>query len=190
MQNIIETVLANQGRVFARINVKELERYDFLQKNLHTRDVQLDREYQRTFNRFYRVQRRTPEWYAFFYHLLEREKTNPEVSFGEVLSGLHTALGRVEASFASKLVATIRPTAPVYDAFVRQNLQLVAPTHKNPAARIDGFISLYSEMERRYEAILTHKEYSSLEKAFDLHFPQFVYFTKLKKLDLMLWQMR
>ena len=45
-------------------------------------------------------------------------------------------------------------------------------------------------MERRYEAILTHKEYSSLEKAFDLHFPQFVYFTKLKKLDLMLWQMR
>src|SRR5439155_1069029 len=49
--------------------------------------------------------------------LLERRKRQP-ASFGSVLRELHEATGRFEASFASKLVATIRPDTPVIDSVV------------------------------------------------------------------------
>jgi hypothetical protein len=45
-------------------------------------------------------------------------------------------------------------------------------------------------MERCYEAALTTPGAITLETEFDIHFPAYAHFTKLKKLDLMLWQMR
>lgn len=191
LNHIIGTVLANRERIFQRINEKELARYDFLQKNLHSTDVSSDREYQRTFNSFYVVQRRKPDWYSYFYAFLEREKENSAITFEKTLTEFHAALGRVEPSFASKLVATVRPEAPVYDSFVRQNLRLKAPPqYKRPDIRIEGYINLYSEMERCYETALTTPDAVTLETEFDVRFPTYAHFTKMKKLDLMLWQMR
>jgi hypothetical protein len=191
VQDIVATVLANRERIFQRISEKELARYDFLQSNLKKLDVSSDREYQRTFNSFYVVQRRKVEWYGFFYEYLEAHKGNSQIAFGRVLRDFFSVLGRVEPSFASKLVATIRPDAPVYDAFVRQNLGLtVPPQYKTPEVRINGLIDVYSKMEGIYAHALSGENAAALETEFDLRFPAYAHFTQLKKLDLMLWQMR
>src|SRR5687767_5019275 len=81
-----------------------LGQYCWLQSELHERNVAHDDEFQTRFNGFYRV-RRNADWRSQFYALLEREKSAKR-PFPVVLRALSKATGRVEASFASKLVAT------------------------------------------------------------------------------------
>lgn len=93
-----------------------LRKYCWLQAALATTDIANDREFQTRFNAFYRV-RRSSAWRRVFYALLEQEKSKPR-PFAYVLRALHAATGRAEASFASKLVASVDPDMPVIDAFV------------------------------------------------------------------------
>jgi len=55
-----------------------------------------------------------------------------QLPFGIVLEVLRDATGRVEASFASKLVATVDPSQPVIDSVVLKNLGLRLPWAKAP----------------------------------------------------------
>jgi len=85
----------------------------------------------RRFNAYYGV-RRNAEWRSRFYARFEAAKSSPMSSpalFEDVLVGLEADTGRVEASFASKLVATLRPESPIIDSVVRAWLarQLPAP---------------------------------------------------------------
>jgi hypothetical protein len=191
VRDIVATVLANRERIFERINEPDLERYSFLQSSLRKVDVSSDRHYRRTFNSFYVVRSRKAEWYDFFYAYLERHKNNSQIKFENVLGDFHAALGRVEPSFVSKLVATIRPDAPVYDAFVRQNLGLkTPPQYKSQEIRLQGFIDVYSKMECIYDEALRGENTTVLVSEFDGRSPAYAHFTRLKKLDLMLWQLR
>lgn len=92
-----------------------LTKYLWLQQELHDRDVARNREYQTRFSGFYRV-RRNSAWRQVSFGMLEDIKRRPVVSIGETLQQLHDATGRLEASFASKLVATVDPSQPVIDS--------------------------------------------------------------------------
>lgn len=50
----------------------------------HSVDVSVDEEFQRTFNGFYRVRRRKPDFYNALYSFLESHK-NKKITFIEVL---------------------------------------------------------------------------------------------------------
>jgi len=124
---IIELLLRNVDEIFGRITLSQLSRYDKLQRSLCAIDVAADQDYQRTFNGYYRMQRRTRDWYGYFSRLLEREKKNRNITFREVLEETYATKCRVEPSFSSKLIATIRPELPIYDKYVRENLLLSVP---------------------------------------------------------------
>src|SRR5688500_4764614 len=109
---ILEQILSSAEGIFGRITSSQLARYDSLQTLLRTTDVSANADYQRIFNGFYRMQRRPAEWYQMFFALLEREKRNETVRFGRILDEVHERTGRIEPSFCSKLVATIRPRMP------------------------------------------------------------------------------
>ncbi len=83
----------------------------WLQAALAEADVAHHREFQTRFNAFYRV-RRNPAWQSAFYGLLQENKSKRQ-SFADVLRALHAVTGRAEASFASKLVASVDPDMPV-----------------------------------------------------------------------------
>ena len=75
----------------------------------------------RRFNAYYGV-RRNADWRSLFYARFQAAKASPlksQALFEDVLTGLHTDTARVEASFASKLVATLRPDSPIIDSVVR-----------------------------------------------------------------------
>ena len=94
--------------------------YRQLQSELRDRDVSRDHDYQRRFVGFYRV-RRDARWRDAFFQMLQSCKSQP-LTIEAVLHRLHEATGQVEASFASKLVATINPNLPVIDSVVLRNL--------------------------------------------------------------------
>jgi len=95
-----------------------LEQYLWLQEHRDSGDILTDTVFRRRFNGFYRVRRAT-KWQDKFYRLLQKKKAQP-VTFGQALRALHRATGCYEASFASKLVATIRPEMPVIDSAAKQ----------------------------------------------------------------------
>jgi hypothetical protein len=108
-----------------------LNQYLWIQTNRHTTDIRSNLLFRRRFNHFYRV-RRGLEWQDHFFDLLESKKTK-QTQFFEVLDALHKATNRYEASFASKLLATIDPSMPVIDSIVLRNLNLkLPPSHQRP----------------------------------------------------------
>lgn len=167
---------------------KKLKTYDYIRKDVHETDVSKDEKYQKRFNGFYRMGRRKPEWYDFYFNLLEKEK-HEKISFEVVLKKIENHTGRVEASFASKLVATIDPEKPVWDTFVLQNLNLGRPPSSQPReARIQQCITVYNEICKRVKYLADSPEGARWIKQFDKALPKFKHFTATKKIDLLLWQ--
>jgi len=126
-----------------------------------------------------------------YYALLEREKHNSKVGFLEVIRKLYDLTGRVEPSFSSKIVATIRPGLPVYDAHVVKHMKVeVPPQTAAKAERITKLAAQYERMTEIAAALVKTDEFRKLQATFDKDFPDYKHFTGTKKLDLMLWQMR
>jgi hypothetical protein len=164
-----------------------LEKYCRIQSALMATDVAEDRSFQTGFNAFYRV-RRGEAWRSAFFALLQKEKSFQR-SFAEVLRALHAATGRVEASFASKLVATIDPEKPVIDSIVLKNLGLKLPPPGAAEARLPRIEALYNRLKQIYAEFLATEAGRHLTDRFAESYPGRLV-TRVKILDLVLWQTR
>lgn len=144
--------------------------------------------FRKQFNLFYRV-RRCPAWQEAFYGLLEEQLHGP-CSFDSFLDEIVRRTNRVEASFSSKAVATLRPDLPVLDRYVLQNLGLQQPRQHLPqASRVSQWKSIYANVDVRYRGYLKTERGRSLVKQFQTHYPD-TGITETKMLDLVLWQTR
>ncbi|MGE3843068.1 MAG: hypothetical protein AB7I50_15955 [Vicinamibacterales bacterium] len=163
-----------------------LKKYWWLQSEYPSRNVVTDLEYQRAFVGFYRVRRSAP-WREAFFRLLEEGKTRrPTIT--EVLHRIHEATGRIEASFASKLVATADPDLPVIDSVVLRNLGRRLPTG-SASQRIRGIASLHERLAEDYTRFLDTALGGHLVTRFTATYPRFP-ITTMKMLDLVIWQIR
>ena len=165
---------------------KGLAKYLDLQKRLRATHVARDRDFQRAFNGFYRV-RRNAAWQAVYFDLLEREKAERR-GFESVLRELHAGLGRYEASFASKLTASVNPALPVIDAFVLKNMGLRLPSRTSPD-RLGGIGEAHRRLADSYARLLASTEGMTAVAAFEQFYPD-TGLHDVKKLDLLMWQMR
>lgn len=159
--------------------------YLWLQNEIVLRDVSKDRDFQRKFNAFYRVRRNT-EWQKDFYKLMEASKRD-ETGFGKVLNDLYGKTGRMEASFVSKLIATINPELPIIDSIVFNNLGLTLPnaTMKN---RSQIIIGLYDSLTSELNGFLQTENGRYLVHQFEEMYPNKI--SEVKMLDFALWQIR
>lgn len=167
--------------------IKDIERYDWLIKNLHTTNVEYNREYQRIYNRFYIVRRNT-SWQQIYYPLFEKEK-NCEPSFESIILEIWNKTGRIEASFSSKMVATINTNMPVWDKYVLQNLHLKLVGYEKEQ-RLNNAIMLYDKITQYYREFLQTAEAYKAIDIFDQFLSAYKWFTPTKKIDLILWQSR
>lgn len=186
----IEAIAVQKEAILDRLRIRQcdLVRYDQTITNLRLTDVSKDIDYQRSFNGLYMV-RRNQKWRTIYFALLERHKLSNNFGFRDVLSDLYNATGRIEASFASKLIATINPTKGVYDSFVRMHLGLplrFGASHD----RIDALCVDYETINRTHSAMCKDQSFAGLRQAFNEQFPEFINFSDVKVMDLMIWQMR
>ena len=168
---------------------RKLRVYDYLQEALWKVNVRRDAEYQRRFRGFYRVRRKLA-WCTPYFALLERAKRTP-MPFDAALRAFCEQTGRVEASFISKLVATINPNAPVWDQFVLRNLELRKPSyHADRTRRLAECIAVYKEICARVAALEASPEGAAWVERFDVERPEFEHFRATKKIDVFLWLAR
>ncbi len=163
-----------------------LAKYLWLQANLRGRDIRTDAEFQRRFNGFYKV-RRNEEWRRIYFDLMESAKPHG-MHFADALAALQRATGRLEASFASKLVASYRPALPVVDRFVLQSFGLSLP-YQYAANRERIIVDLYVELQDRYARLLDSEQGRLIVSRFTALYPDAAV-TALKMVDLVMWQHR
>ncbi len=180
---------------------KDLAVYGDLRKNLHRAHKISD--YERKFNYFYQV-RRNARWrkkfYAIFYAQASRGKGGKRAKrtdFGEILTLLLKATGQVEASFASKMAATLDPNLPIIDRHVLSYIGRTLPpvrkrksareNKKNQEERVRMVTALHKEMELGFNAFLKTPTGRYLVTRFRREHPDST-ISEMKMLDFVLWQ--
>jgi hypothetical protein len=163
-----------------------LAAYEEIQEKIWLVDVCQSAEFQRLFNRYYRV-RRGPAWSVEFYSLMETSKTK-QIAFPDALQSLQRRTGWIEASFASKLVATLNPRMPVIDKFVLGHFGFKLPRYGRPQ-RIAQTIEVYDQLCSGYAELAVCPTGQMILNQFNTCYPQ-AQITDLKKIDLVLWQVR
>lgn len=163
-----------------------IAQYRWIQDNVYDRDVSQDREFQRRYNHFYRI-RNPPTWQRPYYELLESSKPHG-IDFATAMRHLLNATGRYEASFASKLVATLRPERPVIDQFVVKSLGLRRP-YPGANDRMRKELHVYAAIHDFYVRIVQSHHMPIVRAAFAKRFPA-VELTDVKMIDCILWQAR
>lgn len=164
----------------------ELNQYSGIVENVNATDVSTDTEFQRMFNRFYKV-RRNAEWRTDFYSVFEACKTVESLTFEHILRTLYLKTGRIEASFSSKLLSALNPDMPIWDSIVLSKLNLKPSTSENRDRRLDNAVKIYQDIVRWYQEFLQTPEARDFITAFDAAFPEFVSITAVKKVDFLLW---
>lgn len=178
-----------------RVKVHELltemgpsvDKYCAIMDHVHQTNVARDSIFQRNYNGYYRVRQRAPEFYAAYYGLMELRKGSG-VTFEETLWHLYEQLGRVEASFSSKLVATLNPERPIWDEYVLKNLGLKRPS-SSCRNRLEQTVKLYDAIGRWYTEFLQTDQAREIIELFDSVYPGRPV-TNLKKIDFLLWKTR
>lgn len=167
-----------------------LGKYLDIQKRLNEltgKPLKDDAKFRKSFNGFYRIRQKPAAWYNAFYELLD-ESRSQSINFSTVLRSLHKATNRYEASFASKLLATLNPQMPVIDSIVLKNLNTKLPYQSDPN-RFESICSLHEEINRCYADYLQSEQGRYLVNQFRKTYPH-ADITEVKMLDLVLWQAR
>ena len=146
-----------------------------------------DPDFRRAFNGFYRVRRSAQTWQPQFFALMARAKAQ-NFDFPRTLSELFAATGRVEASFASKLYATLHPNAPVIDTVVLGNLGLRLPPATVPK-RLDKVVNIHNCLTKTFANLLATEDGKYLVQSFRAAYPK-ASVTDEKALELVIWQIR
>lgn len=146
-----------------------------------------DNDFQRLFKGYYRIRQRPAAWYAQYFRMLEQLKTTNR-SFREVLQELYERTGRLEVSFASKMLATRNPELPVIDRWVLDNLQLRLPGYLEQD-RVQKVVQLYDRIVTWYHEFLKTPTGKQALRMFD-NLISHCDITAVKKIDFILWQTR
>ena len=163
-----------------------LRKYCLIQVNFKKCDVSSDHDFQIRFNGFYRV-RRDAKWRDCYYRLMENAKRDG-ITFPDALHTLANQTRRIEASFASKLVATLDPTKPIIDRFVLENFGLRLPT-RTMINRESKTVDIYNQLCAAYENLKSNCQGRMILDKFKQRYPE-AEVTDLKRIDLVLWQNR
>ncbi len=163
------------------------EKYKQIMVMVRKINVSKDPVFQRTFNAFYRV-RRNSEWRKTYYDLFEKAKGSSP-SFEFIIRTMYEATGNIEASFSSKMLATINADMPIWDRYVVQNLCL----HMKGRSKEDQLncaIDLYDQMIRWYDGFLQTENGRDCIREFDRTLPGYAWMSDVKKIDFYLWSLR
>ena len=164
-----------------------LDKYSEIMLSFQKTDVSTNMEFQRKFNAFYMI-RRDETWRKLYYSLFESTKNN-NPSFTHIITELYDLTGNIEASYASKMAATINPHMPIWDQYVLQNLGLRL-TGYTREERLQHAIEIYSSIQQWYKEYLQTAEAKENITEFDHWLPDYAWLSDEKTIDYLLWSRR
>lgn len=174
----------------ALIRLLGMDKYECIMGFFEDKELNISksRDFQKLFNSFYRIRRNTT-WQKIYYDFFEKNRNNKSITFDEIIDYMYEQTnGNIEASFCSKMLATINPNMPIWDQYVLKNLEI----------RVDGLTKeeklkntklAYKEIVENVNNILKEESMQKTIKEFRDFFPEFD-FSDVKILDFILWNNR
>lgn len=152
--------------------------------------ISQNKDFQNKYKNFYKMhlsRSLTEDFYNEYFKYLEKNYKNKQIEFKDVLEYISNKSNRIEASFSSKLLATINPDRVVWDKNVRSQLEIPNAKSFNDA------IKLYDELETKLKNIYLNtdlgKEYIRIfNETFENILP-IEEITPIKKIDFVLWSL-
>jgi hypothetical protein len=173
--NIIEKGLIKYVKIMQYYNVSE--------------DLSKDLKFQTLYDGFYRV-RRNKDWRKYYFELMQ-DVRNKDVSFSDIVKIMYEKTHRIEASFSSKLLATINTKYPIIDQYVLKNLGIRnIPSNIDSNEKLKRIIDNYNYICVLYGAIVDSKEGKEKIEFFNSKFPEYKWISDTKKIDFLLWSKR
>ena len=163
------------------------DKYKMIIEHVRKVDVSADLDFQRTYNGFYRI-RRNAEWRAAYYGLFEEIK-NSSPTFEQIIRALYRDTGNIEASFSSKMLATVDVNKPIWDRYVAGNLCLNLKG-KTKDEQLECAINLYNQMACWYEDFVKTENGIECIAEFNKILPNYAWMSDVKKIDFYLWSKR
>jgi hypothetical protein len=161
-----------------------LLRYGRIMRAFNTVDISKSEDFQRLFNGYYRV-RRNAEWREIYYTLFESMKTE-QPTFHDIINVLYEKTKNIEASFSSKMLATLNPNQPIWDQYVLQRLGFRL-TGKNKGEMLKHAVALYSEIVHWYDQFQNTTCAQECFLVFNQTLPDYTWISNVKKIDFFLW---
>ena len=168
------------------------EKYRAIMNLVHSVDISSNAEFQTLFNDYYDV-RRNKDWREGYYQYFQSVKTNRNITFDAIIEHLYfnlkTNRGRpnpVEASFSSKMLATINPRMPILDSQVLNNMNL-SISGETPEDKLTSAKSVYGDICDRYLKYIGSRDCIKAISVFDNYFPDYTELTMERKIDWFLW---
>lgn len=156
-------------------------------------DLATSDEFKHTFNALYAV-RRSEIWQNEFYALFQEVRGEGNRDFSTLLRRCYERCGRVEASFVSKMLATLDASQPIWDSRVvgllNERAQLGLPDlarFRAADARLDAARLGYQQLQEFYRKFMGSAQCASCVKAFDEALPSYVGISNVKKIDCLFW---
>ena len=165
-----------------------IEKYQYLRNRLFTTDVSVDRDFQRMFNGFFKMRQRTKAYYDDYFCYLEQHKEQG-VSFADAFQFLYDKHGKMEVSFASKMVALVNPDNPIWDSVVAGKHFGMKMPYTYAKNRFEKVVEKYDEYCRGYATYMQSKEAKEKIELFNHYFPN-TDISDVKKVDFIFWQQR
>ena len=134
MNHDIEKALDNLEK-----RTQDIQHYMNIMSKVKTVNVADDQDFQREFDFFYKV-RRNAEWRKVFFEIFERKKKK-NCFYKEIITELYEGTGQVEASFASKMLASIDENMPIWDSKVLDRIGIKS-SNKRGQQKLEETIEL------------------------------------------------
>lgn len=187
--SVFSTDSVIQAIDYLQERITDIAKYCDLLQWSSTVNVAEDKDFQTAFTAFFRL-RRDSKWREHYFSLFERQKKRGiNVSFGEILLRLFKQCGQIEASFSSKMLATINPEMPIWDSIVLKNLGFKIKG-KTKEEKFSNAVVLYDDICKWYQQFKKTDEAKRMLESFDLAFSEYRHISETKKIDFMLWAMR
>ena len=182
MNHDIEKALDNFEK-----RAQDIQHYMNIMSKVKTVNAADDQDFQREFDFFYKV-RRNAEWRKVFFEIFERKKKK-NCSYKEIITELYEGTGQVEASFASKMLASIDENMPIWNSKVLDRIGIKS-SNKRGQQKLEETIELYDVIVQWYSDLKANKaSYNEYITSFDSRFPDYSSISDIKKIDFILWAM-
>jgi len=174
-------------------NLKEgLDKYQVIMNQYKkSHEISSSYDFQKSYRNFYGMYRAgmSSACDKTYFSLLNKSANSEEIDFKYVLQRLYAESGKKHFSFTTKLLATANPNLPIWDKKVRKYLNFrFNMNFKDSFKDIESCEQEYKRYCVWFKDFLKKDEATKLIEEFDKKIPN-VKITKMKKIDLMFWQM-
>lgn len=181
------------------IRRKSVDEYLDIMKFISIPDYSKDSEFQRKFNTFYGLNVSAGMNKVNFYNMFYKYEKLTSFTYADIINDLNdpnNGTGRVEKSFASKMLHTFNPNEPIIDSVVLKKLcgdpdtaQFFVGIKKNGSFTVQESIDLHNALKKCYSILIQEAKRKGYFSQFDNLFPQAKGISETKKIDFYLWTM-